>query len=356
MHTLFGEWYRKASIETSGEELTARWKGIESFVQKIDVSKIIELVRCFMRLPWRDVTVREEFQKVFHTLDPAFRMRDNEVELQVLAGATLVAILDQRDEISDIAAMVLNAAAAPGLRKAAVVPEILVITQKYIFDRSVAVRSVPSRDRVAGTKHQKLIESVKTACASNALDQLAQPLEKVLSTLNETINAVAQTAETALVCIEKAEKVQAEESNIIWWVFGETSRDMAKAFSKLPKSFASVLAGKELADLTHIVPGPRAARAYLDKVLDKFDTKKITLENIAHEVPEDWLSELHFEESVLDSCPILYTLHKAAEQREPKARATTLKPAGISGSGLTPLEVAVQMYHESLASKVLGRK
>jgi hypothetical protein len=354
MHPRFSEWYRKASIDADNDLLVARWKGIESFTAKIDVPKLIELVRCFVRLPWKNIAIQKEFVAEFQAADAAFPISDNDIELQVLAGASVIALLMKSSKISDVAASVLDAAAAPGLRKAPVVPEILTITEKYVFDRANAIRSTSAWTPVNGVKHVQLIEAVKTACATNSAIQVAEPLDKILRALNETINKVAEAAEASLTAVRTAAMVQAEESNMVWWVFGETSRDVQKRFSELPVGFAVALAGKELADLTNVVPGVRAGRAYLDKVLGSSSTKKVTLSDVAKDSPKEWTTQLGYDEKILDLCPILYVLHQTSQLQEPRtAVESARKLLGISGSTILPVDAAVQTYRECVAVKSL---
>src|SRR6266851_5147414 len=174
MHPRFSEWYRKASIDADNDLLVARWKGIESFAAKIDIPKLIELVRCFVRLPWKNTAIQKEFVAEFQAADAAFPISDNDIELQVLAGASVIALLTKPSKISDVAASILDAAAAPGLRKAPIVPEILTIAEKYVFDRSNAIRTTPAWNPVSGVKHTQLIEALKTACAANQAVQMAE--------------------------------------------------------------------------------------------------------------------------------------------------------------------------------------
>jgi hypothetical protein len=358
MNPLFGEWYRKAGIQPTNETLTNRWNGIEAYTKKIDPAKVLELVRCFVRLPWKKETNKQEFIADFQARDAAFPVRDNALELEVLAGSTVIACIDQSPKYSDFASCVMDAAAARGLRQAPVVPEILAITEEHIFKRSAAIRQLAHRDKVIGAKHDDLMEAVKAAAAANQVTQLAPPLDAVLRALNETVNKVALSTEAALISLERNVRLYAEESNIVWWVFGGTSRDIAEPFAKInSKGFAAVLAGKELAELTESIPGPRASVAYLDKTLGATNEKKITLAEIAQELPQEWTARIRTNDELLDLCPILYTIHEVAQKRDPKGISETAHhQLGISESGLTSLEIAMQTYRESLVAKQLQQK
>ena len=352
MNSLFGEWYRTASIEPTNELLESRWKGIEVFLKKVDSAKVLELARCFIRLPWKNQAIHQEFIGAFQDADAAFPVRNNEVELQVLSGSAIVALVETGNEFSDFAACVLDAAFARGLRKEPVVPEILAVVEKYISSRSLAIREIAPRTRVTGVDLRAQIDALKAACVPNQATQLAQPLEIVLTAINESINKLAQAAESSISSLERVQNLYSEESNIVWWVFGETSRDEGERFKQLPAGFASILAGKELADLTTSIPGRMAGRAYLDKILHNSTNKKMTLSHVAGELPKEWLSRVNTDENLLDLCPVLYTIHEVAQGRDVKASAEIgRKQLGILSTDLTPVEIALQAYREFLLSK-----
>lgn len=90
MHKNFGEWYRLVALEPDGERLQKRWAGVNAWVTELraDAENVLETVRIFQGLPSK--TSKDAFLAVFQEQDPAFPRR-NDLELQVLAGASLVA-------------------------------------------------------------------------------------------------------------------------------------------------------------------------------------------------------------------------------------------------------------------------
>jgi hypothetical protein len=90
MHKNFGEWYRLVALEPDGAKLAKRWAGVTAWATTIrnrDVD-LLETVRIFQGMPSQ--TSRDAFLAAFQKQDPAFPQR-NDLELQVLAGASLVA-------------------------------------------------------------------------------------------------------------------------------------------------------------------------------------------------------------------------------------------------------------------------
>jgi len=61
---------------------------------------------------------------------------------------------------------------------------------------------------------------------------------------------------------------------MLWWLVSEYSRDRNQSWKKVGLSATSIIAGKELADLTRIIPGPVAAAAFLDRIVRLSDSAK----------------------------------------------------------------------------------
>jgi hypothetical protein len=357
MNQSFGEWYRRAKIQPRNEDLVARWKAIEAFIKQVDENKIAELIRRFVGLPSRRIEPMEAFSKELLSADAAFPTEDNEVEMQVLCGAALATILEKPSAIADCAALLLISAVAQGFRKPPILPDVVSLGRSYLFGRSAAVRILDTRHKLVGVKHEQLIEAVKASATSNSAAQMEKPLEAALRGLSEAINNVALFAEQSAQALERANGVLLEESNIVWWVFGEHSRDIEVPFPELPSGFAAIVAAKELADLTLMLPGPKAAPAYLDKQLDRHRNKKLKLVDLTAELRADWIMKLSPSEELLDLTPINFVISSVADGLDPSAATQLARRQLNLGSGLLDtLTISVQAYAEFLAMRAATRK
>ena len=90
MHKNFSEWYRLVALEPDGTKLPKRWAGVKEWATALRSSdaNLLETVRIFQGIPSK--TSRDAFLATFQKQDPAFPQR-NDLELQLLAGASLVA-------------------------------------------------------------------------------------------------------------------------------------------------------------------------------------------------------------------------------------------------------------------------
>lgn len=82
-----------------------------------------------------------------------------------------------------------------------------------------------------------------------------------------------------------------EESNMLWWLFSEFSRDEKRRWTEFSVPAAAMMAGKELADLTRVIPGPASARAFLDRVIrcvKPKPTASVLVTDAVNEVTIEW--------------------------------------------------------------------
>lgn len=225
MHSEFSEWFRAANLPLPNDELQRRWAGVEAF--QIDRDAVVSLVEVFFGFFGNHDAFLAEFRKAFQNADSSFRMRENNLELSVLAGATLVAGMEgARIDLGDFAAMALVTAAAQNLRGTPCVAEIPELAVKHLAHRTV------NRGQIDPQETTELDEDLLE------VKQLRRDLDVI-----------------------------GEESNVLWWAFGGASRDTNKRWSEYTVPQAALMAGKELANLTRIAPGPAAAAALLDRVL-----------------------------------------------------------------------------------------
>lgn len=242
MHKDFGEWYRLAGIEPIGETLANRWPVVEAFSPSRN--DVVSLTALFYQLGKPDETFLTSFVAAFQAADPAFRTRENNHELSVLAGAKLIHIISGSNAgLGDLAALSLVSAAASNTRPGPSVKDIPEIAVRYLAKRSSGRASAIEADVREAGGQKNLFEALTSLGAP--YDELAKEVQQLRRQLG----------------------VVTEESNILWWLFSEFSRDEQERWTKFSVPAAALMAGKELADLTVVLPGPVAAYAFLDRVI-----------------------------------------------------------------------------------------
>jgi GTPase-associated system helical domain len=240
MHKDFAEWYRSAGITPNGEMLPKRWAAIEEYQAGRD--EIVSLARLFCRLGKSNDAFLNTFRASFQKADPAFPMRDNDQELVVLAGAELVDTIQRGTvNVADFAALSLICAVAQNTRGTPAVIDIPEIAVSYLGERSI--------DRAVDGDGS---DGPGTKALFAALTALGAPHDGVPKEFER---------------LQRELSVVSEESNILWWLFSEYSRDLKEPWRKFGVPAVALMAAKELADLTRVIPGHVAATAFLDRVI-----------------------------------------------------------------------------------------
>ena len=321
MHGDFSEWFRSAGMNPPADVLQKRWAGVEAI--QFDADEIVSLTELFFGFFDGKDTYVAQFRKVFQDADSSFRMRDNNQELSVLAGAALVVVMDSDlIELGDLAALALVSSAAQNLRAAPCVAEIPERAVKHLGRRAVSRGKIKADD------------------------------------------APQDENKTELLKLRRELDVIGEESNVLWWIFGETSRDTGKRWSKCTVPQAALMAGKELADLARIAPGPASAAALLDRIVRHAKAKppaQVAVKDAIASMPLDWRQKLAGDccpDTLKNLRPISQGIKMSVELAANEAWVGALAPSTKiqRGSKIAPRLLAYQFFLEcvlvSLWSKV----
>jgi hypothetical protein len=322
MHSDFSEWFRAAGMELHADELQKRWAGVDAF--EVGRDEVVSLVEIFFGFFAGKDAFLAGFRKVFQDADASFRMRDNERELSVLAGAVLVTVMEEGSmELGDLTALALVACAAQNLRAAPCVPNIPERAAKHLARRTVNRGKLDSDDESEADENQ--LQVVK--------------LQRNLDVIGE-------------------------ETNVLWWVFGESSRDTNERWSEYAVPRATIMAGKELANLTRIAPGPASASALLDRVIKYSKTKPpalVAVKDAIVGVPLDWRQKYvkdQFSDALANLCPVSHGIKLSVDLVEGNAwvpalaTSTKVQREGKIAPHLLAYQVFIECMLASLWSKM----
>lgn len=255
MHKLFTTWLRAAKLEPNDETSPKHWKVISEYLPTAE--EIISFARLFYGFNRQWDPLLDKFGAALQDIDTAFSMQNDKQLLSVFAGAELIVIIerDQDNSLADLAALSLVCGGAQGARTEVPVPEMPKIAARYIEDRTSKRMLMP---------------------AAPVGDKVESRIGKLESELT----------------------IVSEEANMLWWLVSEYSRDLNESWKKVGTPATSIVAGKELADLTRIVPGPVAATAFLDRIVRLSDSAKspkpITIKEAVEKTPREWRERYPF--------------------------------------------------------------
>ncbi len=279
------DFYRIVDLEPKSDTVGPRSDAIAAMVEDPAAANWLDVVRIFIGRP-HSADARAAFAALFRATDPVFPNRGNDAELVALAGAALQTLLGTPGLHADVAAYALVCADAAGKGVRGPIADVLERAHTYLHDAAVEARSEEHQDRTskirAGANPAKDLKPLAVAAlpaewavadvqmreTRGRTNDLLAAVKAMHTGLAKAIEQVAELATRAATEPHSAAILALrEETDVLWWLFGERSRDLGDALDQLPGDSVALVAAKELADLTRVLPGPPAARSLLARAL-----------------------------------------------------------------------------------------
>lgn len=355
MNKKFSEWYRVANIEPTSELLNNRWDGIIDFIEnKLEMYDTFELVRMFYGRPTQE-KFRDKYVESFSGFDSAFD-RNNEFELSVLAGATLVEVIENHEY--KMMAM-LATISFSFLEVSPVIPDILETVRDVFLKETCSAREefLDEDDIIHKSPNcNKLLKAIKEN-QINSIDNILPLLSDYISETNGCFKNLYKNANH----YKKIANIYEEDSQILWWMTGEWSNDLDKSFHEVKQADASLYIGKELGDKIKILPGPYSAKAVIYKMLQCCNKKNkcatVTLKDIIENADTTWKAECLKNYNITEIeeiTPIMFAISKSltvdtGDDWNPQFKKITKCSANDIRKSVE--EMTFQMYLECLTVK-----
>jgi hypothetical protein len=367
MNNLFPNWYHVTRVDVDSDELNKRWEGIEAFDKELKIDKALEALRLFNGFPLKDANFKEEYGTIFQQIDPTFRIRNNDLELRVLAGASIVETLDRRyGGLSDAVALSTICVNSRGLYSNGMDmnQDVLDAALDYLLKRAVQVRSPDDLTftRSSVVKLNKAVETFRGSLTAPAAEAKAAEFKTAVAEPFNLLHGAIGDQGASINKLFYVLRIQREESNILWWLLGEHSRDLEKPMTEFKISGATLIAGKELADLTALAPGPRSAPAVLDRMLRLIAPKlpaSITIKEAINNTPREWRERWMADtkmQAVQDLCLVHSAVLKSIETTGKNDWARVFDTNGLikATQQIPPLDLAIQIYQERILIRFFG--
>jgi len=325
--------YAEISLSVDDELLNARIKGAKSAVNGLTPTRAVGLATLAHRGQSHAATLdwlAERMERSGETLN-----RSHAQEIGILACAILLqSWLGEPTPGGTVGALAVQSGAflawkprASGLPAAA---------DSYLSRASVVMRRI-------GTVEPP--EGGLTSSAEEAFpDGGAHPPEQARE-LHEELGALRKDFAAAVEGLSLAQLAIAEQSSILWWLFGGRLAD-GRRWAEAKEASRPLELARDLYELTRFVPGPRGARHFLADAMFRSEMdpqRALTIGGAMREVAEDSkLSDLvaPADSSVIVQ-PVLSCLSHSAY------------PAGARPGSLrrSALDIAVQLYRELMIGK-----
>lgn len=351
MHQDFARWYEAVSLGDESKR-QKRWEGIAGVVASADRQMLEALLRlAFATRQQPAAAALQAMRQCFKNADEAFEMSGNDRELQVLAAASLIALMqDASARMAEEAAIAVTTTMLLDGRSSGTLPmDLAALGEAAIRKlgeegrRRPTIQLAQDLPKLAFDKAAaKVTEQFDAATVSSAFSLAAESTSQVLK-------ALFQKQTSAISSVDKFLRVQDEELQMLWWLTGQRCKSLDCAFDAIKPEAQPLVFARELADATEVLPGPASIKAILSRTGLK-GRKKISVVTAVNGPDEDWLRNIFNSESI---SPVLTPIHYAIHQRL-EIGADVWAPVWASATGidaermLSPLDLSEFFYRERL--------
>jgi hypothetical protein len=350
MPTEFPLWYREFVIDGKTAATGKRWEGLSSLLPTVNN----EAIESFLRIAagGKITASRDDLQKIGKALSDADEYFDPSAssrEIQVLSAALLALLLKQESDVAARAAVAISTTDLNGHRTWNLPMSLVSLAEAAIVKIAELYRERPdlgslnvSISKLDATKAKEFIAAGDVPSAFDAVGaSLFSSLSGIATKMNKALDATANFM-----------RLQDEELDMLWWVFGERSDDRQMTFKKLPAKERPLVLAKELADKTAYLPGPLSIDGLLVRAGVKEDSP-ISIPDAVNACEASWLAKLA---EVQSPSPLTRPLHFAIHRRLETGDETSWVAGWASVCGIapemsfSPLALGRLFYRERLLS------
>lgn len=316
MHPDFPSWHHVIGIGDEEALRQKRWAGVSAVADGADSNDIEALIRLAFKSRQPAATPQvQKIREAFKTADTTFDMEGNDRELQVMAAAALVALMDIGSDWGAEAALGINTADLNGARRPDLPMDLRVLAENAIDQIAETKRIRPSLE--AALPKAVLKFDFEKAAAKVREQQNFEGVEEGFNLAAETVHQafveMGRRQDNAVQALESFIRLQDEELQMLWWLNGQRSEDFDCAFSAVAADAKALVFAKELADHTGSLPGPASVKGLLSRAGLKV-RKKIVISTAINAANSEWLQTLVPEgEPSPVSTPIHYGIKRQLE-------------------------------------------
>lgn len=353
MHEEFAGWYEVLSLAKDEAHLENRWNAVDAVVDGATKATLELLVRlAFRTKPQATADVaglRTKFAGGAASL--------GDEELVVLAGAALAWAMHPDDDNSSLAAALVSTASCGGLRELSLPMDLVGMAETAYRLNAEANRQRPSLD--VGKPLATALDKTEVALAVQRASEgnPAEAIQTLATSLNKVIAAVAKRQTAVETEFRKYTLLQDEELDILWWLHGGHSGDLANGFMDVPPTHRPLGIARELAMLTKMLPGPTAVPSLLTRA-GVLDAPQMTVVAAVQCMPDSWLNtvlgSIDKENISALTTPILFamTRRQELEGAEGWAPAWSKLTSLAEGVALDPGQFAKAAYREFVLARL----
>lgn len=337
---LFPTWYKSIDPQMTEEVINKRIDAIKNIIESVDTSLWFDVVRLSLGLPVQDQENRTNLVETFRVEDVSFPLTGNDNIIKVLSEITLCFLFESENEIADVV-------------------NLAVINSNFFgqFSNSpIPFAEYAAKRLVQPSQQMNLkITQIQTDLTER-LDVFIEDEDEVIDNndyimLAKSINYLTQE-----------NKRLNEETNILWWLFGQYSFLNDQFFTDLGVNKMIITSAAELSDLSKgnksLISAPQLLqRALVTSKTSTANLKDCTIIEAIDEVPPKVKAQIITKiGTVNELTPVLFAL-QLSNQFDEKGLWTSAFNKQISNIDLKkkfkPQEIACQFYNEIMFLKSL---
>ncbi len=311
----FARWYRATDFGDDPQRYERRQVGVirlASEATRSDVEALVQLIFRIRQPPSH--AALDRILKPFREADSAFDAASNNREAEILAGAALHVMMINGGNSGGVAALAVTTAGLGGGRLTDLPVDLVAAAEAAIPAVADGIRQRPDLaryklDEPPALKFDKAAAKVREA--ANQWENIALAFDLAAGAAHAVMEAIAKRNAAAVADVGDFIAIQDEELQMLWWLVGERSWDLDRAFTAVPVDAQPLIFGKELASLTEFPPGPRSVKSLLSRAGLK-DRKRLSIPAAVNACPSEWLGPLVSED---DPSPVIHPLHFAIKRK-----------------------------------------
>lgn len=360
MHVLFPEWYGICNPNPKEKTIQLRWATVQNIKKIITSENALCLLRTYLALPQTTPDFVSEIISIASKKDISFPARKNTLELSILAGSTIVDILEsEMSKRADILAVSCLTYKCCDSRKLEPLSDLDVCAQNYIKNRSVSLRQKIEIQKISYSswKIDDEIEGIQTAIAANVLSGIEEPITLLSEKMLMLLKGLGKDVNRGFKAFNGVIDQKQEEADILWWLFPGFSTDLDRPYNELKSCEAALVIARELAERIKILPGPLSAKAFIGKMMNHTQQtdESCSILDIIYSSPETWRSTYISggTETDHDFFPLSFGIIKSLDIPEKESMKVVFETS--TKIVLQPVElsyVAYQFYLENILMKL----
>ncbi|WP_146217875.1 GTPase-associated system all-helical protein GASH [Achromobacter xylosoxidans] len=348
MQNAFPSWYASMSFQQDGAFTAQREAAIDAYIKVATKSRFASLAKLAFRL--KPQMSSPDVAALREALGAGATPPGDEELLMLSASALAVAMESKSDTTTALAATVVACVSCGGLRELKQPMDLVGLSSNALRRLSETSRRRPplTREKFSTPVVDKADAALQQALSDGDMGEAAAAL---IAATNKAISALARRQRDFESAVQTYVDIQDEELDILWWLEGQHSFDLALDFSKIAPEHLPLAIARELADLTKVLPGPPALSSLLSRT-GLLDSAPQSITDVVQSMPDAWLHQsigtLASDAVSSTLTPILFAMQRRHEVEGAddwiSAWCTT---TGLTReSQLTPLQLATAAYRE----------